>query len=70
MSIGIIGCTTYYIPIESFKEQFRGIDSTDLKMVDAIGPLGERFSAAIEFIDKLVLIAETIIDNPEKGRNI
>lgn len=56
LSIGIIGCTTYYIPIESFKEQFRGVDSTDLKMVDAIGPLGERFSYPANTIDTIYCI--------------
>ncbi len=29
--VGIISCSTYYIPVESFKEQFNGIDSTSLK---------------------------------------
>lgn len=39
--MGFIGCKTYYIPLESFKEQFRGIDSTKLRMVNTKGPMGD-----------------------------
>jgi len=38
--IGLVGCQTYYIPIESFKEQFKGIDSTKLQTVQTQGPAG------------------------------
>ncbi len=31
-------CATYYIPVDSFKEQFSGIDSTKLIEVTVIGP--------------------------------
>jgi len=58
LSIGIIGCTTYYIPIESFKEQFRGIDSTNLKIVNAIGPFGERISYPANKIDTIYCVDE------------
>lgn len=37
----ISSCTTYIIPVESFKNQFSGIDSAKLKEVKAIGPIGE-----------------------------
>jgi hypothetical protein len=30
----LLGCTTYYIPIESFKHQFNGVDSTKLRIVE------------------------------------
>jgi len=39
--IGLLGCKTYYIPIDCFKQQFSGIDSTDLQIVHTRGPYGE-----------------------------
>ena len=39
--LGVVSCTTYYIPIDSFKEQFKDIDSTALKLVSTRGPAGE-----------------------------
>ena len=39
--LGFISCKTYYIPVESFKEQFNGIDSTKLKIVNTRGPAGD-----------------------------
>ena len=38
---GLTGCKTYYIPVESFKMQFNGIDSTKLKLVHTRGPAGD-----------------------------
>jgi hypothetical protein len=38
--IGFISCKTYYIPVESFKAQFKGIDSTKLKLVYTQNPYG------------------------------
>jgi len=35
----LFGCTTYYIPIENFKHQFNGIDSTKLRMVEINVPV-------------------------------
>jgi hypothetical protein len=37
--LSLLGCTTYYIPIESFKNQFNGIDSTKLRMVEINVPV-------------------------------
>jgi hypothetical protein len=37
--LALFGCTTYYIPIESFKNQFNGIDSTKLRMVEINVPV-------------------------------
>ena len=34
-------CKTYYIPIESFKSQFKDIDSVELKTVNTKGPMGD-----------------------------
>ena len=39
--LGLISCKTYYIPVDSFKEQFNGIDSTKLKIVNTRGPAGD-----------------------------
>jgi hypothetical protein len=41
MFLGLISCKTYYIPVASFKEQFKGIDSTKLKIVSTRGPVGD-----------------------------
>ncbi len=35
----LTGCTSYYIPVDSFKTQFQGIDSAHLKLVKTAGPL-------------------------------
>jgi len=42
-SIGMAfaSCKTYYISLNSFKEQFAGIDSTKLRIVYTQGPLGD-----------------------------
>ena len=41
ITIIISSCKTYYIPIDSFKEQFKDIDSVDLKTVNTKGPMGD-----------------------------
>jgi len=38
---GFTGCKTYYIPVDSFKEQFAEIDSASLQIVKTRGPMGE-----------------------------
>lgn len=38
---GLFSCKTYYISIESFKEQFNEIDSTKLVIVNTRGPAGD-----------------------------
>jgi hypothetical protein len=46
-------CKTYFIPLDSFKEQFDGIDSTSLRTVYAKGPSGdivEYLANPIEYI--------------------
>lgn len=37
----ISSCKTYYIPIQSFNEQFKDIDSVELKTVNTKGPMGD-----------------------------
>ncbi len=34
-------CKTYLIPVQSFKEQFNGIDSAKLRLVKTRGPAGD-----------------------------
>ncbi len=38
---GLISCKSYYISVESFKEQFAEIDSTVFKFVKTRGPAGD-----------------------------
>jgi uncharacterized protein (UPF0333 family) len=40
-TLGFISCKTYYVPIDSFKAQFDGIDSTKLILVQTRGPAGD-----------------------------
>ena len=40
----ITSCTTYYIPVNSLREQFAGIDSTKLLEVTVVGPFYEEFN--------------------------
>ena len=42
MSVLFYSCTTYLIPMESFKHQFVGMKETDMKEVVVRGPLGEQ----------------------------
>jgi hypothetical protein len=53
LSLGLFSCSTYYISIESFNKQFKEIDSLSLKMVNVIGPLGERYSYRANTIDTI-----------------
>lgn len=41
LSFLLNSCTTYIIPLDSFKQQFSKIDSTKLKRVTVKGPIGE-----------------------------
>lgn len=46
-------CKTYYIPVDSFKQQFAGLDSSTWKEVTTRGPMGRTVTyktAPIEFI--------------------
>lgn len=49
----IASCKTYYIPLASFNEQMKDIDSVELKTVNTKGPMGDVVSYEtypIEFI--------------------
>lgn len=50
---GFTGCKTYYIPVDSFKAQFNGIDSMNLRLVHTRGPAGdvvEYYANPIDYI--------------------
>jgi hypothetical protein len=54
LSAGIFSsCRTYYIPIESFKEQLSNIDSTQLKIVRTRDPAGDIADYPANPIDKI-----------------
>lgn len=38
---GFASCKTYYIPLNSFKEQIKDIDSVELRTVCTRGPMGD-----------------------------
>ena len=40
-SLTLTGCKTYFIPVESFTEQMKDIDSVELKTVYTKGPMGD-----------------------------
>lgn len=40
ITLGLTSCKTYYIPKESFIDQFSSIDSTTLQIVTVQGPMG------------------------------
>ncbi len=46
-------CSNYFIPLNSFKEQFKGLDSTAYKKVTTSGPVGERYSYLANPIKKI-----------------
>ena len=50
---GLISCKTYYIPINSFNEQFKDIDSIELKTVYTRGPMGDIVSYKTYPIDSI-----------------
>ncbi len=41
LSMVLNACKTYLIPVQSFKEQFNGIDSAKLRLVKTRGPAGD-----------------------------
>ncbi len=47
------GCTTYYIPVESFKKQISDIDAAQLRMVKTRGPVGDIAEYPANPIDKI-----------------
>ena len=46
-------CTTYLIPIDSFKQQFNNIESTNLREVLVYGPIGDFYNYLANPIDTI-----------------
>jgi hypothetical protein len=44
LTVSLLACTTYFIPVDSLRSQFAGIDSTKLVNVVIRGPVGERYN--------------------------
>jgi hypothetical protein len=53
LSIGFLGCATYYIPLDSFESQFAGIDSSRMRTVELEGPLGPMYTYKANPIDTI-----------------
>ena len=51
LAFGLSACTTYFIPVDSFRQQFAGMDSSHLRTVTTRGPLGNRVTYQAYDID-------------------
>lgn len=49
----ITGCVTYYIPVQSFQEQFQGINESNLRTVKVQGPGGYMTEYSANPIEKI-----------------
>ncbi len=41
---GIVSCSTYTIPVQSFKQQFKNIDTSNFRLVEINVPLGTSYA--------------------------
>ena len=55
----LISCKTYYISIDSFKEQFAGMDSSKWKEVTTRGPMGDKIKYKTPPIDIIKCVDKT-----------
>lgn len=55
-------CKTYYIPVDSFKQQLASIDTSNMREVTTQGPAGDRVKYKIYPIDFIHAFDKT--DNP------
>jgi hypothetical protein len=60
-------CKTFYIPVDSFKEQFAGIDSSSLRSVKVRGPVGDKVSYKANPITYVKAVDKN--NNPFKIKN-
>jgi len=65
--ISLVSCKTYFIPIESFKEQMKDIRSVRLRIVNTRGPMGDVHSYKTYPIDFIKCIDNK--NNPYELRN-
>lgn len=54
-----ISCKTYYITVESFKQQFAGMDSANMREVTTKGPAGDRVKYKTYPIDFIHAVDKT-----------
>jgi len=71
--IGLIfffsSCKTYYIPVDSFKQQFAGMDTSNMRQVTTQGPAGDRVKYETYPIDYIHAVDKsgnpvTILNSP------
>jgi hypothetical protein len=55
------GCKTYYIPVDSFTQQIKDIDSVELRTVSTKGPAGDIVSYKTYPIDYINVWIKRII---------
>ena len=55
---GISSCKTYYIPVDSFKQQFAALDTSKLKEVTTIGPVGDKVKYMVYPIDYIKCVSK------------
>ena len=65
--MGLAGCKSYLIPVDSFKAQFNGIDSTKMQIVNTRGPAGDIASYPANPIDYIQCIDRK--NNPFQLKN-
>lgn len=63
----LTGCKTYYIPVDSFTEQMKDIDSVELKTVYTKGPMGDVVSYKTYPIDYIKCVDKK--NNPVELKN-
>ena len=54
----LVSCSTYYISLDNFKQQFKGIDSNHLKMVKVIQSDGDQLLYQSNKIDTIFCVDE------------
>ncbi len=64
---GLASCKTYYIPLDSFKEQIKDIDSVELRTVYTRGPMGDVVEYKTYPIDNIKCVDK--YNNPAELKN-
>ncbi len=64
---GLASCKTYYIPLDSFKEQIKDIDSVELRTVYTRGPMGDVVEYKTYPIDNIKCVDKD--NNPAELKN-
>ena len=64
---GLASCKTYYIPLDSFKEQIKDIDSVVLRTVYTRGPMGDVVEYKTYPIDNIKCVDKD--NNPAELKN-